>query len=342
MADGVRMADIARRLGISTVSVSKALSGDRGVSEELRSRVRETAIEMGYQVSPRRRTERSSRSIGVLIPARYLDSGETFYWRLYQEVIQQASPRDCLVVLELLEDSEAESGELPRLCRNNRAEGLIIIGKPPCDYARRVKDGWERPVVYLDFYDNSRDADAVVSSGYFGTGRMTEYLIGLGHREIGFVGTLGATDSITDRYWGYRSAMDRHQLPVRQDWLLPDRDTVTGRSLPIALPKELPTAFVCNNDAVAVQLIGELEERGLRVPEDVSVAGYDDFLPASSRWVQPTTWAADTREMARLAVRLLCKRLDGERFRESTQISGGYLVEGETTAPVRSQGENAC
>ncbi len=327
MAEQIRMSDIARRLGISTVSVSKALAGEKGVSEETRQRVREMAEEMGYVGPMRHRAGvKQSHVLGVLIPSRYLDATETFYWRLYQDVVQQAAQRGCLVLLEMLDDAQASECAMPRLVAENRAEGLILLGRPPFDYAGRMRQRWPRPVVYLDFCAPEANMDAVLSNNMYGMSALTEYLIRRGHREIGFVGTLQATDSINDRFLGYCRALLRNGIPFRSDWCLDDRDTETGSTFEIRLPEQLPTAFVCNCDMTAAQMIAQLKKSGRRVPEDISVVGFDDYLPAGITTIPLTTWAADTEEMARLAVRTLIKRILGEPVHSPQQITNGRLV----------------
>ncbi len=327
MAEMVRMSDIAKRLGISTVSVSKALSGDKGVSEDTRRRVREAAAEMGYQGSLRQRKDAKRRyTVGILIPARYLDETETFYLHLYQDVARQAPLQGCRVLMETLEDEQARRGELPQLMTAYHTDGLILLGNPPYDYAARMRDKWHRPVVYLDFSAPEADVDAILSNNVYGTAALTEYLIGKGHREIGFFGTLNVTDSINDRYLGYCRAMMRNNLPLRPQWRVDDRDAASGNAFSARLPSPMPTAFVCNCDMMAARLIALVQEQGLRVPDDVSVVGFDDYLPASMSPIPLTTWAVDTVEMARLAVESLKKRMQGEGGFPQQQITGGHLV----------------
>ena len=153
----VKMADIAQALGVSTVAVSKALAGQKGVSEELRERIKKTAEEMGYR-SPkvlRQVKYKSGFNIGVLICERYVGTSEAFYWKLYQELTAQAMKRDCFVLLELLTEEDMNRMQMPKLVTENKADGLIIIGKPANHYASVLRHGWNRPVVYLDFYSRA-------------------------------------------------------------------------------------------------------------------------------------------------------------------------------------------
>ena len=334
MAEFVRMADIADRLGISTVSVSKALSGDKGVSEGTRQRVLETAAEMGYQGPLRHRREPDRKYvIGILIPARYLDTTETFYLYLYQHVLKQTMLSNSVLLMETLEDTQAERGDLPRLMADGRIDGLILLGNPPFDYAARMRGKWQKPVIYLDFSAPGADRDAVLPNNLYGTAALTEYLAAKGHRKIGVLGTLNVTDSIIDRYLGYCRGIMRNHLPFRQDWCLDDRDGSTGGVCEIRLPEEMPTAFVCNCDAAANRLIETLNSHGLRVPDDISVVGFDDYLPAGAS-VPVTTWSVDAEEMARLTVSTLITRMKHEPGYPTQQIVSGHLVVRDTVREI--------
>jgi DNA-binding LacI/PurR family transcriptional regulator len=328
-----KMSDIARELGISTVAVSKALSGQKGVSEGLRARIRRLADDMGYQ-SPadlRHNRQAAGSNIGVLIPKRYLDSHETFYWKLYQEVVGIAKQKECFTLLEVLEDSDAMQHHLPKLALENRVDGMIIIGKPINGYAAMLRERWPKPVVFLDFYDADISADSVISNGFFGSYMVTNHLLSLGHRAIGFVGTLLTTASITDRYLGYSKALMEQNIPVRPEWVVDDRDA-EGMNLDIRLPSPMPTAFVCNCDYIAALLIKKLREKGFRVPEDISVAGFDNYLMPGLCDIGITTYAVDIPEMARMAVRILLNKLTGQPYRTGLQMTEGYLVEKESAA----------
>lgn len=334
--NNVRMADIARQLGISTVAVSKALNNQKGVSEELRLRVKELAEQMGYH-SPaqmRRMQGKTDYNIGVLIPTQYLEGSDSFYWKLYQEVTARAMKKDCFVLLELLTPEDAQMKHLPKLITEEKADGLIIIGKPPFDYTKELKAAWPKPIIYLDFYDSDISADSVLSNGFYGTFLLTQHLIEQGHEHIGYVGTLLATDSITDRYLGYTKAMLEHQLPIKIEWLLKDREADSGITTSLELPQEMPTAFVCNCDRTASVLIQQLERAGYRVPQDVSVVGFDDYLPNGILNIGLTTYSVDLHEMAHIAVRTMLKRLMGESWKQGMHITDGELILRDSVQPL--------
>ena len=221
MAKAVKMADIAAIMGVSTVTVSKALSDQKGVSEELRIKIKKKAQEMGYRtvssLNQERAKKNASYTIGVIVADRFLDKYESFYWTLYQDVATAAVQRGCFTMLEVLQSEDENRMIMPKLLQERKTEGLVIIGRLKKDYLERLLEYASVPVFFLDFYDRDGKCDAVVSNSFFGMYVMTNYLFDMGHREIGFVGNVLATDSITDRYFGYMKSLYEHGVDVNKE-----------------------------------------------------------------------------------------------------------------------------
>lgn len=332
MAKAVKLADIAERLGVSTVTVSKALSDQKGVSEEVRAKIKKMAADMGY-ISPsaaRIQSEKRSYNIGVLVSSKYFDQTQSFYWLMYQELATKALNKNCFTMLEVVQEDEEKNQSVPKLLEGNRINGLVIIGLMDKEYLRMVSNNARVPVVYLDFYSTDIENDSVVSDNYYGMYQMTAYLCSLGHRKIAYVGTLFATDSITDRYFGYCKALYENGIEVRKDYVLNDREAVSGSSakdFTEGFPHDMPTAFACNCDVTALRVIDELNKIGYRVPEDVSVVGYDDYAFQNSGEVELTTYAVDVKEMARKAIKILLRKMNGEIFNKGvTTVTGKMIV----------------
>ena len=139
----VRLADIAAQVGVSTVTVHNALTGQKGVSNELRARIQKVAGEMGYRpVSVARRQERSRmlKSIGVLIHEKYLAEYTTFYWKMYQELALVATDKNCMAAVEILKHDMEDHLLLPRMVEENQVEGLIVMGEISKDYIHFMKE----------------------------------------------------------------------------------------------------------------------------------------------------------------------------------------------------------
>ncbi len=341
MAKAVKLADIAEKMGVSTVTVSKALSGQKGVSEEMREKIRALADEMGYvkTVPSDKDTDRKSYTIGVLVADRYVDENDSFYWQLYQQTSQRASQKNCFTMLEVVSREEEQAGQLPKMIEEHKVDGVIVMGTFRIEYIRNLKPRIRIPMVFLDTIGCDGDCDSVVSNNMMGGYQMTSYLFSLGHERIGFVGTRLATSSIDDRYFGYLKAAMEHGMKVREDWLIDDRDRETGSydyALYPALPpkEDMPSAFFCNNDVTAYMLIQKLREHGYRVPEDISVVGFDNFQSGFLNQIGMTTYAINTREMTQRIVHIMRHKIENPDYSTGVYMIAGKFIERESAIQV--------
>lgn len=332
MVKAVKLADIAEKVGVSVVTVSKALSGQKGVSEEMRARIKELADEMGYTPIHTAQAGRSrSYTVGVVTFETYFTRFASFYWKMYQELATRAVKKNCFSMLEVISSYDEDNFVWPKLItENQKIDGIIVIGRPKQSYLKMLYQNKKIPMVFMDFYDDEEIVDSVVSASFNGMYRMTDYLIKNGHTKVGFVGSVMYTESITDRYFGYCKALMEHGIEVRQDWVIRDRDYsdgVIGIEYKLQLPKEMPTAFVCNNDVTAYALIRQLEERNYHVPEDISVVGYDDYLYPEYGDSRITTYLVDMAEMSKIALSCVIRRIENVSMNASVHIVNGRIIE---------------
>ena len=325
----VTMSDIAKQVHVSTVTVSKALSGQKGVSEEMRGQILELAQKMGYKAIHGGKNAGTLFRIGVLMPTGALASFDSFYWRLYQVTSEKAMEKNCFTGYEGLTAEMTKNKVLPRMVTDHMVDGLIVIGRPQEEYLKLLKKHAGMPMVFLDFYDTALDIDCFVSDSFYGTYLLTEYLLDRGHRDIAFVGTPCATNSITDRFFGFQKAMLERGLSVPKSHVIADRAREMGTDEnyeSFALPKKIPTAFVCNCDYIAGILIRNLAKQGLRVPEDVSVTGFDNYPGEKELGVSVTTYSVDLQAMAKAAIKSLIRQMNGENVKGGIHVVEGRLV----------------
>ena len=185
----------------------------------------------------------------------------------------------------------------------------------------------------MDFYDENIFEDAVISDSVFGSDILTNYLINKGHKRIAFVGSIRSTSSIMDRYIGYYRAMLKSGLEIKDEWRIEDRDD-EGERIRFDLPEDMPTAFVCNSDATAFDLVKRLQKDGLRVPEDVSVVAFDNFIYAEMSSPKITTYGVDTDLLARTAIRIILDKLADPGYSVGRVLVSGTLVERKSVMPV--------
>lgn len=335
MEKKVRMADLAEELGVSVVSVSKALSGQSGVSEETREKILELARERGYV--PLRTRKPESRgvvtgNIGILVADRFF-SDSKFYSNLYRQVLMDCHEHGVSALLELVTPEAERRCRIPAIIQGNKVDGLIFMGEIDLNYLHTVT-GTGLPYMLLDFYNEELEADSVTSDNVAGSYRLAKHILDTGRRSIGFVGSIHATSSIMDRYLGYSKALLQAGITVRPEWQIEDRDAM-GNLIPAVLPEHMPEAFLCSCDEVAYNLVEQLKRQGYRVPQDVAVAGYDDFTFAQVSTPQLTTYRVNVTDMAHMVVGQLVRKIQGKHVTKGNMVVSGMFIPRGSTAAVR-------
>ncbi|MBP3609947.1 MAG: substrate-binding domain-containing protein [Lachnospiraceae bacterium] len=332
MEKKIRMADLAEQLGISVVSVSKALSGKEGVSDEVREKVLALAKQMNYvplrNRAPKEEKASVSGNIGILVADRYF-ADNAFYTNLYRQIQKKCNSKGFSALLEIISWESEHQGVLPAMLQGKKADGIIFMGELKREYLTKVMQ-CGLPYMLLDFYDEELDADGVTSDNLTGGYRLANHLIQKGKKSIGFIGSIHATSSIMDRYLGYTKAMLNARLAMEPKWILEDRDR-DGSFIEPELPEELPEAFLCSCDEVAYNLVEQLKKRGLRVPEDVAVVGYDDYYFAQICNPPLTTYRVNVEEMGTTVANQMIYRITGKHIVHGNLVAKGNFVKRQST-----------
>ncbi|MFV0441315.1 MAG: LacI family DNA-binding transcriptional regulator [Lachnospirales bacterium] len=329
----INLQKIASELGVSVVTVSNALNGRKGVSVKLRKDIMKKAEEIGYILPEREVKEMEIKKIGVLVADRYVAYFPSFYMDIYKNIVRVADSKHCLTVLEVVDAKKESLQEKKNSFINFNVDGIIIIGEMNQDYILWLKSVCDVPFVCMDFYNNDKNFDYFIADSFRGMCTMTEKLINLGHVDIGFLGSPKATHSIMDRYMGYLKALHKNDIKTRKDRLYSDRDK-KGKICKeaIELTEDLPTAFVCNCDMAALTLIEILKDKGLRVPEDISIVSFDNYYYCKTiEGVELTTYEHNSKAMAQVGVNTLVKRMIKNKKSEGVRIVRGKVIEGNTT-----------
>ena len=325
MAKEVTLRTIAEALGISAVSVSKALSDKEGVSDKMREIIRQKADEMGYvyKGSSNKETEEKKHNIGVLIASRYL-SENAFYSQMRTGILQETAHHNDTCIMEILNEDKENSLILPNMITNHSVDGMIILGQLSTAYINALKN-CPVPYIFMDFYSANQDIDSVVSDNTYSSYLLTSYLIRNGYRNIAFVGSIKATSSICDRYLGYMKALIENDLPVKPENIIEDRGE-NGKFITLTLPKKLPDAFVCNCDNIAYFLVQQLKELGCNLPEDIAVVGYDDYIHSTLCTPQLTTIRVNVEDMVKQAYDMIVSKINNPGIRYGRRVTNGKLI----------------
>lgn len=335
----ITMSDIAKKLNISTVTVSNALANRGGVSDKLRQDIFTVAAELGY--SQQRQTpvfvsdDASTLKIGILIAEYFFQNSNSFYFNLYQALLKELHKQNLFGMIELLSSESEEKLVIPNMLRDNQVSGLIILGQLTDPYLVFLNT-LGLPTINLDFYSAIANSDCVLADNTYGGYIATNHLIENGHRNIAFLGNIKKTSSIMDRYLGYYKSLIEHDIPLNEDWIIDDRDE-SGFTIPFNLPDNLPSAFFCNCDETAYQLIKQLKPRGIRIPQDVSVVSFDDSIYATLSDPQLTSVAIDLITMAQVSVEDIVRKIreNPRRWFQSRRILNVNLVIRDSVRPLK-------
>lgn len=324
----VRLSDIAERLNVSTVTVSKALANKEGVGDDLRKQIKEIAEEMGYSVKKSSVAANGSitGNIGIIIPSRFFSQNLSFYWYLFNFLSKELLNRNYYSIMELLSDDDEAKLITPRMLNDKKVDGIIILGQVSKSYINTIRTHYDN-FILLDFYTNIMGIDCVSNDDYYCSYMLTSYVISQGHKKLRFVGNFEATSSIKDRFMGFQKAMYENKLSAAFDEIISDRDE-RGQQIEIQLPaaKDMPTAFICNNDETAAMVIEALNKKGYKVPEDVSVTGFDNYLTQHTTSVPLTTVSINPQDTANVAADLIIKKINGEAYIKGRHLVSGTLI----------------
>lgn len=348
------MQQIADHLGVSKFVVSKALSGKGGVNEMTRERVIQAASQLGYfnqkngYVKNIRPTTAAAaippgkQSVLVLMPNIRSQNKESLYWGKVLEGISDELEAQNLGMIIV---SEPRTDVMMNIINPEGILGMIGVGQIATSLLLEVhRIGL--PMVLVDHEDNLIPADSIFANNVDGTYRLVNHLIGLGHRELHFLGNLNFSRSFRDRWVGFRSALEENGLGVQlhDDPMLYLNSVETGGFVPglkdwlLARKKSkslgLPTALVCANDSIALSTISILKELGLRVPEDITVTGFDNIEDAARFDPAITTVNVPKEQLGRRAVTKLLDRLaDSNRAVEKWLVSVELLYRNSASSP---------
>jgi LacI family transcriptional regulator len=330
----VTLADIAREAGTSPSTASRALNGSGYVSEAARDRLVAVANRLGYVPNASARTlkQRTSRVVGVVVS----DLDNQFYARLaagIEQVLREANYQ-MMVLGDNSEAAEEVAGARTFLAM--RAPGVIMT--PVGSGATELLRSRGIAVVEVDRRLAEVPCDAVVIDNERGGREATMHLVGLGHRRIALLGVETDWTSDAGRLNGYRTALRNAGLEFDKRLVvrIPLHSPDTEMRIESLLDDGAPTAIFAANNTLAEQVWHVLRRRGLRIPGDVSLVGFDDVPwmgmvdPAITVVEQPTL------ELGRRAALLLLRRLNGPTLEPALEILQPRLVVRGSTGPAHS------
>lgn len=335
----VTISDIARETGVSPATVSLVLRDKPGVGTETRRRVLDKAQALGYIYTPSAQSAGSTvQSLGLVIKAGPddLPDANNFYTPVLGGIEAVCRKNQInLMFSNMPVDDLNHPIELPRLVTETEVDGLLLVGMDldvsltATIYQRGI------PVVLVDAYAYGDPFDAVVSDNTAGAYRATRYLIDNGHRRIAIIGSQPeAYPSIRERRAGYLQAMTETDLPpVFLDCHL--TPPVVADCFPPFLTEhpDVTAVFGCN-DEVAIAVMQSARALGRRVPDELSVIGFDNILLAQHVTPPLSTMRIDKMGMGRLAAQSLLNRIEFPEAGQVRVVISPSLIERHSVRPL--------
>jgi LacI family transcriptional regulator len=329
------MKQVAERAGVSTSTVSHVINNTRVVSEDVRERVLALIAEMRYIPSAVARSLKNDKTqtIGMMIP----NNSNPYFAELIQGIEDASFKLGYNIILcNAYDDAEKQAAYL-RVLMEKRIDGLILVASGADESLGHLLATQNTPMVLVDREVEGVEADFIESDHEQGGYIATKYLLDLGHREIACVS--GPIDLLPsrDRVVGYMRALKEAGLKFRLDYLVRSDFTSEGgfnafRQL-LAL-EHRPTAIFASNDLMAIGGICAASEAKVRVPEELSVMGYDDIALASFSTPRLTTVAQPKYEIGEQTARMLVERIQGAALPPRREKLQTELVVRQSTAPL--------
>lgn len=329
----VTLKDIAKVAGVSYATVSRALSNHPDVNYDTRERIKKIAEEMNYVPDPSARglKGKNTNMIGLIVP----DISNPFFAELALGVESFANENGyCVFLCNTNWDYEREKTYIYVL-NAKRVDGIIISSvMEMADHHRNLS----APMVYVTEGPKHDDVYYVGIDNKMGAAITVEYLIKLGHKDIVYIGGSEKTSTNRERFEGYKEAMIKHGFTVDANIQMFNsfsRESGYKATMEILINRKIPTAIFAVNDIVALGVIQAIEEFGLNVPKDISVAGFDDISFSSMHRIKLTTVCQPKFEMGRMCTELLLKLIKGQEVPRKFNILQPSLVIRNTCSALK-------
>lgn len=294
---------LAARLEVSYMTVRKAIAElvDDGVLHKQGTR--------GTFVSSKTNKSKATGNFGFFLDSEIREGISSPYYSLVFKALEKEVSQHGFNLL-LFSDFD----DLNPLYNSKKVDALIVCNFPRIEQRlQEIKRYF--PIVLLDNIASDKSIPSVTIDNFNSCSNSGEYLISLGHRRIGFVSGLLDSDICKDRLLGYKNALKKHGLSLDESMIYKGNYSYESGELAglhFIAQNPPPTAIICANDSMAIGAMKVIREHGIRIPEDISIIGFDDVLVSSKVFPPLTTSAAPIREISRIAVEILIEELNGK------------------------------
>ncbi|MFZ0548633.1 MAG: LacI family DNA-binding transcriptional regulator [Candidatus Promineifilaceae bacterium] len=339
MSNKVTIHTVAEACNVSSTTVSLVLNDKPGISQETREMVLEAARSLGYIPNSisRRHIKQHLSTVGMVVKTEpgLIPLSNPFYSQIIVGVDDTCRDMGISLLFGMLPvNRHNQPVDMPPLLENSRVDGLLMVGTFIDETVYAIVGDRQLPIVLVDGYSETNSYDMVVSDNYRASYLAVAHLIQSGHRHIGLIGgESNCYPSISERRKGYHGALRDHGIENQYtaDFNIYRTQGETETALLLASNPQVSAIF-CVNDNVALGAMRAAQKLNKRIPEHLSIIGYDDTYLASTVSPRLSTVHVDTQAMGRAAVHLLSMRLEKPGAARLTVTIHSDMIERESTA----------
>lgn len=339
----VTIQNVADRAGVSKSTVSHVMHNTAKLRDETREKVLKVIKDLDYRPNAIARSLRTQKSdiIGLIIP----DISNEFYANVVKGVSDFATQEGYSVIINNTEyKKEHEIYDVHKLIENI-IDGIIFVGGTHSEELINEIKKRNIPIVTVDRYIEGNDISSVETDNTKATLRCVDYLYELGHTRMGFITESLEFSNLKERYMGYKLGLMNNGLLLDKEIVFVNEKLLTNKlinsyeMMKNLLEKndiqEFPTAFVCASDLIALGIIKAIKEKGYKVPEDISVIGFDNIV--MSNFIEPTLTTVEQMkfEMGARAMKLMCDLIKEKVTTPERIILGTKLIIRNSCGPVK-------
>lgn len=337
----VTIVDVAAEAGVSFGTVSRVINNDVHVKDETRKRVLDTMSRLKFVANRQARSLAGGKTntIGLLVP----DLGTGYIGEIIRGIDSVIGEADFdLMLYTTHRKATKEVGYVNNLIQGMVDGLLLVLPRNPIDYVDFLSSR-NFPFVLIDHQGTGEECPAIGSTNWQGAYQATNYLIQLGHRRIGFITGWLDLGCAVDRLEGFKAALKNNRIPLMNDLIFEGTfaqlDGYAGANKFLGLKKP-PSAIFASNDVMAMAAMDAAREKGMRIPEDISIIGFDDIPQASLVRPALTTIRQPLEQMGRTAAQVLLDIIrDPNNSYKRIELPTELIIRDSTTKPKNKVGE---
>jgi LacI family transcriptional regulator len=334
----ITIKDVAMKAEVSIATVSLVIHNHGRISPETKTKVNRVIKELNYHPSRSARglVSQKTGNIGFILTNDHFLRSEPFYTRIFLGTEFQAREYEYYILLTTVSSDFQLGDRLPRFVLERNVDGIIIAGKVPSGILQSLAK-YNLPVAFADYYPAENNYPVVLIDNVSGGITATRHLINLNHKKIAFIGGDIQHPSISDRFQGYKNALEKSGINFDPDICITDSDYPNRENGYLSAKKLFEKSsgitgiFACN-DAMAIGVMQYLKEKGCRIPENISIIGFDDVEADLSLDPPLTTIRVPKTELGIEAMRLMSDLLQNKFTSPKKVLVPIELVERKSTA----------